>query len=52
MFDAFASNVFNDKYAMPMPPTQLRQVHSKKWFAAKEKSLENFQKLYIQLKDD
>lgn len=50
MFDAFMSKVFDDKYAMPMAQTQPRQVHSDKWFEAKEKSLKKFQILYASLK--
>jgi len=50
MFDAFMGTVFDNKFAMPMAPTQTRKVHSEKWFEAKEKSLENFQKLYAKLK--
>ena len=50
MFDAFMGVVFDKKYAMPMAQTQTRQAHSEKWFEAKEKSLENFQKLYAKLK--
>lgn len=50
MFDAFMGTVFDEKYAMPMAQTQTRQVHSEKWFEAKEKSFDNFQKLYARLK--
>ena len=52
VFDAFLGKSFDDKFAMPMSPTQTRQVHSKKWFAAKEKSLRKFEVLYMKLKAD
>lgn len=42
--------LFDKKFSMPMAQTQTRQVHSEKWFEAKEKSLDDFQKLYSRLK--
>jgi hypothetical protein len=45
--DAFQGYIISNKYNMPSDPAPRRQLHSEKWFEAKNKSYLEFVEFYI-----